>query len=124
MTVFTMAQRWKPHLQPIVSAKIPPSTKPIEKPIGWPPPIEAKAMFLLLPSGKVLVIMLTADGRQNEMATPANPRKTISSVPVCDKPHARVNADWSTHPVKYIGLEPTTSDTEPRRRSVQPQVRA
>jgi hypothetical protein len=75
-----MAEMWKLHLQPIVSANNPPSTKPTPNPIGWPPPIEANAIFLLLPWGKVLVIMLTADGRQNEIATPAQPRKTISCV--------------------------------------------
>jgi hypothetical protein len=86
--------------------------------------MEAKAMFLLLPSGKVLVMMLTAEGRQNEIATPARARKTMSCVPVRDRPHASVKMDWRIQPVKYMGREPTTSDTEPSSRSVQPQVKA
>jgi hypothetical protein len=76
-----IAAMWKPHLHPIVSANTPPSVNPSEKPIGWPPPIEAKAMFLLFPSGNVLVMMLTAEGRQKEMAIPANPRNIMSCVP-------------------------------------------
>ena len=122
--VLAIALMWKPHRHPMVSAKIPPSTSPKEKPMGWPPPMDANAMFLLLPSGNVLVMILTAEGRQKEIATPAKARNTMSCVPVCASPHASVKADWRRHPTRYIGREPTTSATEPRRRRVQPQVKA
>lgn len=123
-TLLMIAAMWKPHLQPIVLDSTPPSVRPTEKPIGCPPPMEAKAMFLLLPSGNVLVIMLTADGKQKEIATPASARKTMSCVDVFARPHARVNADCSTQPVRYMGLLPTTSATDPSNSSVQPHARA
>lgn len=119
-----MAEIWNAQRHPIVSANTPPSTRPTLNPIGWPPPIEANAMFLLLPCGKVLVMMLTADGKQKEMAIPAKPRKTINCVLVFAKPQASVKPDWRKQPIRYIGLEPTTSATEPSRSSVQPHVRA
>jgi hypothetical protein len=84
----------------------------------------AKAMLRLFPSGNVVVMILTADGRQKEIATPAKALKMISCSPDCERPQARVNPDCKTHPVKYIGLLPTTSEIEPSRRSVQPQVNA
>jgi hypothetical protein len=86
--------------------------------------MDANAMFLLLPSGNVLVMILTAEGRQKEIAMPAKARKTMSCVPVCANPHASVNADCKRQPVRYMGREPTTSATDPRRRRVQPHVRA
>jgi hypothetical protein len=92
--------------------------------MGWPPPIEANATFLLLPSGNVLVMVLTAEGRQKDIAMPPKARKTINWVPVLDNPHAKVNIDCNIQPVRYMGLEPTTSDTEPSSNNVQPHVSA
>jgi len=45
-------------------------------------------------------------------------------VPFRARPHASVKPDWSKQPVRYMGFEPTTSDTEPNSRRVQPQVKA
>jgi hypothetical protein len=122
--VLIIALMLNPHRHPMVSAKTPPSTNPRENPIGCPPPIDANAMFLLLPSGKMLVMILTAEGKQKEIATPAKARNTISCVPVCASPQARVNPDWRMQPVRYIGLAPTTSAIEPRSKRVQPHVKA
>jgi hypothetical protein len=68
--------------------------------------------------------MLTAEGRQNEIAIPAKPRKTMIWVLVSARPQASVKPDWRKQPMRYIGLEPTTSAIEPSSKSVQPQVRA
>ena len=114
---------WNPHRHPIL-ANTPPSVKPREKPIGCPPPIDAKAIFLLRPGGKEFVTMLTADGRQNEDAMPANARNSINWAPVSERPLANVKALWRTQPVRYMTLLPTTSLTDPDRRSVHPHVRA
>jgi hypothetical protein len=53
--------------------------------------MDAKAIFLLRPGGKALLIMLTAEGRQKEAATPEKARNNISWVLVFDRPQARVN---------------------------------
>jgi hypothetical protein len=91
--VLMIAEIWNAQRHPTVSAKTPPSINPTLKPIGWPPPIEANAMFLLLPWGNVLVMILTAEGRQNEMAIPAKPRKTMIWVLVSARPQASVKPD-------------------------------
>jgi hypothetical protein len=123
-TVFMMAAMKNPYFQPSLSAIIPPSTKPTVKPMGLPLPIDAKATFLAFPSGNDDVMMLTAEGRQNELATPARPRNITSSGPVRDKPHAIVKTDCRKQPNRYIGLLPITSERRPAMRSVQPLVRA
>jgi hypothetical protein len=82
------------------------------------------AYFLLLPSGNVLVMIETADGRQNEIATPAKARKTMSWVAVVARPQANVNADCKTQPVRYMGRLPTTSATDPSSSNVQPHASA
>lgn len=56
--------------------------RPIEKPMGWPPPIEANAIFRRFPLLKSFVVMLTADGRHNELAKPARTLKAINWGPV------------------------------------------
>jgi hypothetical protein len=37
----------------------------------------------------------------------------MSCVPFCESPQANVKQDCRTHPVRYIGLLPTTSEMEP-----------
>lgn len=69
-------------------------------------------------------MMLTADGKQKLIATPASARNTMSCVAVWARPQARVNADCKAQPVRYIGLLPTTSATEPSSNRVQPHARA
>jgi hypothetical protein len=69
-------------------------------------------------------MVLTAEGKQKDIAMPPNARKTINCVPVFDNPHAKVNIDCNIQPVRYMGLDPTTSDTEPRSSNVHPQVKA
>ena len=49
----------------------------------------AKARFLLLPGTNASLIMLTADGNEQEVAIPEKARKTMSWAPVFDSPHAR-----------------------------------
>jgi hypothetical protein len=68
-------------------------------------------------------MILTAEGRHKEVAIPARPRKRISSYPVRERPQAKVKALCSKEPTRYITRLPTTSATEPERRSVQPHVR-
>lgn len=68
-------------------------------------------------------MMLTADGRQNEVATPAKPRNTIIWVLESARPQARVKQDCRKQPIRNMGREPTTSAMEPIKSNVQPQVR-
>ena len=124
ISVLMIAAMWNPHRQPMLSDNTPPRVSPKEKPIGWPPPMEANAIFLLFPSGNVLVMILTAEGRQKEIAMPARPRNRMSCEPFCERPQAIVNKDCNTHPVRYIVRLPITSATAPSRRSVQPHVKA
>lgn len=106
------------------SASTPPTTKPSEKPTGCAAPRHEKATFLLCPVENEPVMMLTALGRQKEMAMPERARKMISWIPVLARPHPNVKMARSTHPVRYIGRLPTTSATDPERRRVHPQVNA
>lgn len=103
ITKFIIAMILKPHCHPIVSAQAPPNTRPMANPIGKPPPMLPKAMFLLRPGENVFVIILTAEGRQKEEAIPPKPRSTIICVPVLDKPLPKVKAVCSRFPSKYIG---------------------
>lgn len=68
-------------------------------------------------------MILVAEGRRNEEATPPKPRKMMICALVCERPQARVEAVWNRQPARYIGLLPTASVIEPSKRSVQPQVR-
>lgn len=81
-------------------------------------------MFRLWPVENVVVIILTALGRQKDIATPDRARKTMSWMPVLDKPQPIVKTMSSTQPVRYMERLPRTSATEPESRSVQPQERA
>jgi hypothetical protein len=103
ITKFIIAMILKPHCHPIVSTQAPPSTRPTANPIGRPPPMVPKAMFLLRPGENVFVMILTAEGRQKEEAIPPRPRSTIICVPVLDRPLPRVKAVCSKFPSKYIG---------------------
>jgi hypothetical protein len=69
-------------------------------------------------------MMLTALGRQKDMAIPLRARKTVNWIPVCERPQPTVKAMSRTQPVRYIVLPPMTSAMEPERRRVQPQERA
>jgi hypothetical protein len=121
--VFRIAARWNPHRHPILSVKTPPSVRPIEKPTGCPPPIDAKAKFLRLPS-RVEVMILTAEGRQNAMATPLRARNRIISLALRASPQPRVKNDCRIEPAMYMNLEPRASAIEPESRRVQPHVKA
>ena len=93
------------------------------KPSGCPPPIAAKARFRLLPGTKVLVMMLTADGRHMEVAIPPKPRNRINCGPLVDSPQANVKALCNALPMRYMLELPTTAATEPKTKRVQPHVR-
>lgn len=98
-------------------------TSPTLKPRGWPPPIAPKARFLLGPDLKYVIIRLTADGKQNEMAMPASARNTIIWTAVFERPHANVNMLCKNVPSRYILRAPTTSATAPDKIRVQPHVK-
>lgn len=109
--------------QPAWSVRRPPMTSPALKPRGWPPPIAPKAKFLLRPDSKYVIIKLTADGKQKEMAMPASARNTIIWAAVFDRPHANVNTLCKNVPSRYILRGPTRSATAPDRINVQPHVK-
>jgi hypothetical protein len=92
--------------------------------MGWPSPIDANAVFLLLPCGNAPVMIMTAKGRQKGITTPAKARKMMSCVPVRAKPHAGVSAGCRRQPRRDIGFAPTILVTEARSRRVHPQVKA
>lgn len=115
MRVLRIDAMWKPHLHPMLSENMPPKVRPMAKPTGWPPPIAAKAMFRCFPGTNAVVIILTAEGRQSELATPAKPRNSMSWPAVPDRPHASVNMLWKKLPRRYMNREPTTSATLPAR---------
>lgn len=124
MIVFMIVAMKNPCFHPISSAMIPPITKPTVKPMGLPPPIDANSTLRAFHSGNDDVMILTAEGRQNELATPARPRKMTNSGPECDKPQTIVRTDCKKQPNRYIALLPITSERTPARSSALPLVRA
>ena len=69
------------------------------------------------------LMMLTADGRQKDAAIPEKARKTMSWVPVRERPQAKVKMPWRKQPRRYMSRLPTTSEIVPQSRRVQPHVR-
>ena len=110
------AHIYHPVLQPIVSTKTPPSTRPAENPSGCPRPIQAKPTLRLLPLDTALVSIPTEVGRQSASAIPCMARNMISSIPVRARPHASTKQASRKQPMRYTGRLPTTSATEPASR--------
>lgn len=107
----------------MLSVSIPPRVRPMENPIGWPPPMAAKAKLRRFPS-RVDVIMLTADGRQKAIAIPLRPRKIMSWIALCERPQPRVKTVCKIDPTMYMNLEPNASAMEPDNRRRHPHVSA
>ena len=86
-----------------------------------PAPRTAKAMFLICPwFAEKVEIIPTAVVRQKEIVKPWKPRKTISCMPVCERPQASVHAEYNKHPATKEILRPMISASELARRRVQP----
>jgi hypothetical protein len=98
-------------------------TSPTEKPKGCPAPRDANAMLRYDPSGMVLVINKTEEGRQKEIATPWAARNKISSIPVLERPQAIVVITKKNSPRRYIFRPPTMSAMDPDKMRVQPLAR-
>lgn len=121
-TMIAPAHMYHPALQPIVSTKTPPSTRPKENPSGCPSPIQANPTFRLLPLATALVSMPTEVGRQSATAIPCMARNMINSIPVRARPHASTKQERRKQPVRKTGRLPTTSATAPAIRRHEPLV--
>ena len=106
-----------------MSVKIPPIVKPKAKPTDWPPPMLAKARFLVFPV-KEFVTMLTALGKHIDIDIPQKPQNKINSPPVRASPQPKTKAVCRVQPRRYMNRLPRASDSDPDSSKVQPQVKA
>ena len=120
--IIAPAHMYHPALQPIVSIKTPPSTRPNENPSGCPSPIQANPILRFLPLGTVLVRIPTEVGRQRATAIPCMARNMINSIPDRARPHANTKQARRKHPVRNTGRLPITSATAPAMRRHEPLV--
>lgn len=114
---------YQPARQPIVSIRMPPTTRPSEKPNGWLRPMQENARLRPFPGGKSWVTMDTDDARCIERPTPWKARMMTSSMPVCDRPCPSINAPLARDPTSSTHRGPMVSAIEPDRRSVEAVAR-
>ena len=117
------AHMYHPALQPMVSIKTPPSTRPRANPSGCASPMQENPTLRLLPLGIALVRMPTEVGRQRATASPCMARNMINSIPVRARPHASTKQGRRKHPTRKIGRLPITSATAPVSRRHETLVR-
>jgi len=69
-------------------------------------------------------MILTAEGKQNEMAMPLRPRNRMIWVLLRERPHPKMKPACKTQPVKYMKRAPSASAIAPEIRRLQPFVNA
>lgn len=77
-----------------------------------------------VPVGMLLVMRITDEGRQRDIAIPWAARNRMSSIPVLQTPQAMVVNVRQKVPIRYIFRPPTISATDPNKRRVHPHERA
>ena len=103
----------KIHSQLSVSVRMPPSSRPIAPPPAAIALQTPNALVRSGPSGKVVVMMLSAAGETSAPPRPCRPRKAISISLLVARPLSRLATEKTIVPAMKIRLRPRMSAARP-----------